>query len=149
MKPYRLQLVQALRVGERRKRADFCDMLLEGMEDDSLPRLIFNDKATFHLSGKVSRHNVRIWGLKNLHEIVQHERDSPKINVSSAVSVRKIYGPFFFEGNTVTRNSYLEMLQDWLFPQLNEDFEDFIFQQDGAPPHWHNQVRRFRNETLP
>jgi len=150
MKPYRLQLVQALRVGDRRKRTDFCDMLLEDMKDDTFsPRLVFSDEATFHLSGKVSRHNVRIWGFENPHEIVQHGRDSPKINVFSAVSVRKIYGPFFFEGNTVTRNSYLEMLQDWLFPQLNEDFEDFIFQQDGAPPHWHNQVRRFRNETLP
>jgi len=150
MKPHRLQLVQALRVGDRRKRTDFCDMLLEDMKDDTFsPRLVFSDEATFHLSGKVSRHNVRIWGFENPHEIVQHGRDSPKINVFSAVSVRKIYGPFFFEGNTVTRNSYLEMLQDWLFPQLNEDFEDFIFQQDGAPPHWHNQVRRFRNETLP
>ena len=27
--------------------------------------------------------------------------------------------------------------------------EDFIFQQYGAPLHWHNQVRRFLNETLP
>jgi len=54
MKPYRLQLVQALRVGDRRKRTDFCDMLLEDMEDDTfLPRLIFSDEATFHLSGKV------------------------------------------------------------------------------------------------
>jgi len=32
MKPYRLQLVQALRVGDRRKRTDFLDMLLEDME---------------------------------------------------------------------------------------------------------------------
>ena len=128
-KPYTLQLVQAHRVGDRRKRTDFCDMLLEDMEDDTfLPWLICSDEATFHLSGKVSRHNARIWGLENPREIVQHGRDSPKINVFSAVSVRKIYGPFFFEGNTVTGNSYLEMLQDWLFPQLNEDSEDFIFQ---------------------
>jgi len=97
MKPYRLQLVQALSVGDRRKRTDFCDMLLEDMEDDTfLPRLIFSDEATFHLSGKVSHHNVRIWGLENPHEIVQHERGSPKIDVFSAVSVRKIYGSFFF-----------------------------------------------------
>ena len=41
------------------------------------------------------------------------------------------------------------MLQDWLFQQLNEGSEDFVFQQDGAPPYWHNQVRRFLHETLP
>ena len=150
MKPYRLQLVQALRVGDRRKQTDFCDMLLEDLEDDtSLPRLIFSDEAMFHLNSKVSHHNVYIWGLENPHEIVQHECDSPKINVFSVVSVRKIYGPFFFEGNTVTGNPYFEMLQDWLFPQLNEDSEDFIFQQDRVPPHWHNQVHRFLNTLGP
>ena len=48
------------------------------------------DEATFYLSGKVSHHNVSIWGHENPHAIVQHERDSPKINVFCAVSVRKI-----------------------------------------------------------
>ena len=72
MKPYRLQLVQALHVSDRRKRTDFCDMLLEDMEDDTfLPRLIFSDEATFRLSSKVSCHNVRIWALENPYEIVQ------------------------------------------------------------------------------
>jgi hypothetical protein len=27
-----------------------------------------------------------------------------------------------------------------LLPQMSEDSEDFIFQQDGAPPHWHRDV---------
>lgn len=39
------------------------------------------------------------------------------------------------------------LLQDWLFPRLHED--NFIFQQDGAPPHWSRQVREYLNETLP
>ena len=107
--------------------------------------MIFSDEATFYLSGKVSRNNIRILGLQKPHDIVQHERDSLKINILSAVPVRKIYGPLFFEGNIVTGNSCLEMLQDWLFPQLNEDSEDFSFQQDVAPPHWHKKVSRFLN----
>ena len=40
-------------------------------------------------------------------------------------------------------------MQKWLLPQMSEDSEDFIFQQDGAPPHWHWDVRRFLNESLP
>ena len=40
-KPYRLQLVQALRVGDRRKRTDFCDILLEDMQDDLLTAVEF------------------------------------------------------------------------------------------------------------
>ena len=107
MKPYRLQLLQAVGVGDRAKGTDICDMLLEDMEGDTFyPLLIFNDKAPFHLSGKVSCHSVRIWGLENPHEAVKRDRDSPKINVFSAVSVRKIYDPFLKE--TLTGNSYLE-----------------------------------------
>ncbi|GFV06774.1 uncharacterized protein TNCV_1611871 [Trichonephila clavipes] len=34
-------------------------------------------------------------------------------------------------------------------PQLEEDSQDFIFHQNGAPPHFHNDVRRYLNEHLP
>ena len=40
------------------------------------------------------------------------------------------------------------MKQLWLFSQLTEDSDNFIFQQDGAPPRWHNEVRRYPNEAL-
>jgi hypothetical protein len=71
------------------------------MEDGTfLPRLIFSDEATFNLSGKVNRHNVRIWGLQNPQEALEHERDSPKVNVFCALQQTKVYGPFFFAENT-------------------------------------------------
>ena len=41
------------------------------------------------------------------------------------------------------------MLEAWLFPQLKEAMNGFIFQQDGAPPHWHRDVRNFLNTVLP
>ncbi|KAG8331556.1 hypothetical protein J6590_039907 [Homalodisca vitripennis] len=78
-----------------------------------------------------------------------HERYSPKVNVFCAVSRKKVYGPFFFEGDTVNGMNYPQMLQNWLFPQLQADSGDFIFQQDGAPPHWHNNVRQILNNTAP
>ena len=54
-----LQLVQALRAGDKEKRVEFSDAMLQDMEDDNLlPRLFFSDKATFHLSGDV---NITIW----------------------------------------------------------------------------------------
>ena len=36
-------------------------------------------------------------------------------------------------------------------PSIREDFEDeeFYFQQDGAPPHYHSDVRSFLDEVLP
>jgi hypothetical protein len=49
----------------------------------------------------------------------------------------------------VSGHSYLDMLQISLFPQFNEDSGNYIFQQDGAPLHWHSYVRCFLNEVLP
>ena len=47
---------------------------------------------------------------------------------------RMVYGPFFYREDTVTGTSYLDMLQTWLFPTLQEDEPvDFIMQRDGAP----------------
>ena len=45
--------------------------------------------------------------------------------------------PFSFIGNTATGPTYLKMLQNWLFTFQQADLIHFIFQKDGAPPHWH------------
>jgi hypothetical protein len=47
-------------------------------EDGFVERLIFSDEATFLISGKVNRHNVRIWGTEQLHAQIQHQRESSK-----------------------------------------------------------------------
>jgi hypothetical protein len=49
-----------------------------------------------------------------------------------------VYGPFFFMKATTTGIVYLEMLQQFLIPQLDEDDQEgrIHFQQDGAPPHY-------------
>ena len=122
LKPYRLQLVQALKNNDYLRRMEFCNQMLQ-MEDDEnfCSLLIFSDEATFHLNGKVNRHNVRIWGTENPHEIIQYERDSPKVNVFCAVSCNKVYGPFFFEGNSVIGQGYKDMLRHWLFPLMEAD----------------------------
>jgi hypothetical protein len=99
--------------------------------------VFFIDESTFHLSGKVHRYNVHIWGTENPHVTVQHERAFQKINVSYAMSTQKVYGPLFFHEDTVTGTSYLEMIQTWLFPKLHEEEpEEFIWQQDEAPPNF-------------
>ena len=86
--------------------------------DDLLAKIIFSDEATFYLSGKVNRYNVRIWGSENPHATLEVERDSSKLNGFCAVSKQTVYGPFIFEGQTeldyrfdvcrVTRGGYIE-----------------------------------------
>ena len=41
------------------------------------------------------------------------------------------------------------MLQNWPFTLLRVDLNDFIFQQNGAPPHWQHKVRAYLNENVP
>ncbi|KMQ81391.1 transposable element tc3 transposase, partial [Lasius niger] len=61
----------------------------------------------------------------------------------------KIIGPFFFIETTVTGCVYLDMLQNFALPQLEELQPIVYFQQDGAPPHWLTAVREHLNETFP
>ena len=46
--------------------------------------------------------------------------------------------------------AYLDMLQNYLFPQLNElQSQDFIWQQDGDPTHCLHHVRDWLNDVFP
>jgi hypothetical protein len=118
-------------------------------KEEKADKLVFSDEVCFHLSGKVNRHNVHSWGMENPRATVQHIRDSPRVNVFCAISSRKVYRPFFFAGKSVNGFAYLDMLQLWLLPQLQEDSDNFILQQDGAPPHFHLEVCHHLNTTLP
>lgn len=48
---------------------------------------------------------------------------------------------------TMMGENCLKMLRTWLFPH-HEDSDDFIFQQDGAPLHWHSTIQQFLNDTI-
>ena len=113
--------------------------MLDKVDDDDsfLTRVCFSDEATFHVSGKVNKHNCRILGFKNPRVVIEHQRDSPKLNVWCGIT-----GPYFFAEKTVTGNT----LQLYAVPQLPDRA---IFQQDGAPPHFANIIRTFLNEQFP
>jgi hypothetical protein len=49
---------------------------------------------------------------------------------------------------TVTGMTYLDKLQLWLMPQL-QNITKFIFQQDGSHAHFHCEVRQYLNTVLP
>jgi len=57
-----------------------------------------------------------------------------------------VISPFFFMESTVTGHSYLDMLENFAISQIPPGF---IFQQDGAPPHFHRDVTTFLDETFP
>jgi hypothetical protein len=47
-----------------------------------LDKIVFSDGATFHLPGKVNRHNLIIWGSQNSKRAVKNVCDTPKVMFS-------------------------------------------------------------------
>lgn len=65
---------------------------VENDDGDFVSRIVLSDETNIHLSGKVNCHNVRIWGTEQgqPHEIEQHERDSPEVDVVCAIARNKV-----------------------------------------------------------
>jgi hypothetical protein len=36
-----------------------------------------------------------------------------------------------------------------IYVNYYQDYDDYIFQQDGAPPHFHREVREILNDVFP
>ena len=56
-----------------------------------LDLVLFSDESTFHVCGKVNRHNCRIWGSENPHQVIEYERDTPKLNVWLGLHKHGVY----------------------------------------------------------
>ena len=71
------------------------------------------------------------------------------MNIWCGLSTRGLIGPFFFEG-TVTGETYLEILGSSILAAIRALYEnsDVFYQQDGAFPHYHRDVRAFLVENL-
>ena len=58
MRPYHIQVVQALTAVQKRVRMECCQILAEmtNIQPDTVNLMAFSDEATFHTSGHVNRH---------------------------------------------------------------------------------------------
>ena len=100
------------------EKAQCVSWFIETKSDEFLKRICFSDEATFYVSGKLNKHNVRIWGSEHPHEIRELERDSPKVNVWCGLMCTRVIGPFFFHEKTITAHVYLDLLTENVAPQL-------------------------------
>lgn len=154
MHPYHLRILHELLDEDLAARRAFSEEILEVIEHSEhfLDKLLFSDEAVFHLTGAVNRQNCVYWSSDNPSFTTTKPLQSPKIVVWMGVWSGGLIGPYVFDG-TVTGESYLTMLRDWLLPQLQEidEFNDgeLFFQQDGAPPHWSLAVRGWLDVTFP
>ena len=80
-----------------------------------------SDEAHFDLDAYVNKQNCRFWAAENPRELHQRPLHTAKFSVWCVVSTVGTVGPYFFEAGatvTVTSGRYVEMLLNFLRPQL-------------------------------
>ena len=88
MIPYKLHLLQHLEDTDKPARKDFCTQMQAMLEDRFDDCLVFSNKATFHLTGKVNKHKACISRIEHPHSTLEHVRDSPNVNMFCAILKR-------------------------------------------------------------
>lgn len=155
--PYGMKLTQELSEADFAKRLDFCELMERKIRDPNfLKNVCFSDESTFHLTGYVNRHNCRYWCESNPHEFREaHTQRPKKRNVWAGILGDEIIGPFFIDGN-LDSSKYILLLHNQIVPAMrlsaarqNMDWNDVIFQQDGAPAHYAVLVRRYLDLVFP
>jgi len=73
-------------------------------------------KPYLNVCSKINHHNICIWGSENPHDFIQHEQDNQKLNTVCAISVEKMYAPFFVLECTMTGVAYLDKLASGCYP---------------------------------
>ena len=108
---YKLQLLHHIKPDDPARRESLAIDIVDSIEahPEYLSRVCFRDESTFHVSGKVNKHNCRIWGSENLHVSIEMERDSQKINVWCGLMKDKVVGPFFS-----LKKKLLQALHTWI-----------------------------------
>lgn len=149
-RPYKLLPVQLLTEDQKRKRLEYCQNMLQRLEEnpDLFRFIMWTDESSFSTAGVFNRKNRHSWKNKNRRQRKTiHIRKSGRksVNVWCGIVYDKIVGPIFFDYK-LTRETYLEnilpevaQLLEQLFSA--EELEQIIWQQDGAPPHSVLEVR--------
>lgn len=155
--PYHFTLVQALEPQDYAPRVQFCRWLLNNDIEQYhfLKKILYTDESTFTREGVFNIHNMHHWAQENPNVIRESSFQRRfHVNVWMGVIGNKLIGPHIFQGN-LTGQGYLDFLQHDLPTFLDEldldhhQRDSVIFQQDGAPPHFSNDVRQFLTENYP
>lgn len=101
------------------------------------------DEATSKLSGSINGCNYTFSGPDNPHVMIDYFVNLPGITVWCGLSSTGLLRRFVF-GATMTFPVYLNLLQQYVMLSIRKTFgeNEFYFQQDGAPVHYH-YVRSF------
>ena len=135
LKPYKFHQWHKLEQGDYGKRLNFADWWLK-LPKAAPEYMICCDEAYFYLTLPVNNQNNRQWSETQPYIGVETPLHDQKILVWCAISVNRVFGPYYFE-NSVNQHNYLEMLKNFFWPKMlkTADYQKYYFQQDGAKPH--------------
>jgi hypothetical protein len=96
---------------------------------------MFTDECAVYLSARSQ--SVHIWAKQNPNFFEVAAQHPPHVMMWAAVTSELITGPYFFDVS-VTDESYLELLSNWLIQAVdNVDLvKSVILQQNRAPDHY-------------
>ena len=137
---FKIKLTQELKPLDHLERRNFSNWALTKLEENEEfhRKIIFSDEAYFCLNGFVNKQNMRYWSATNSNVLFETPLHPQKVIVWCGFHAGGVIGPYFFvdENNrhvTVNGERYRAMLEDYLWPELDElDINDMWFQQDGA-----------------
>lgn len=138
---------QKLFDGDLARRVDFCRQLQDVLADipDFYRSILWSDEKPFKLNGSFNRQNYRHWSQNNPHWVSGLKEVCPKsVMAWAGILDTQIIGPYFFDRN-VSSDSYMEMLTDFLLPELHRrgiDSNYICYMHDGAPAHRTAEVRQ-------
>ena len=146
-RPYRPHKVVELSDDDFDRREEFCTTLLAKLDQNLalLDKIVWSDESLFKINGVVNRHNCCYWAPSNPHEQYPVPNDDNGVMVWCGLTSSGIIGPYFFE-EKVTGESYLAMLEQFLWPKIKQ--KRLWFQQDGAPAHYASKMRSWLDEKL-
>jgi transposase len=148
--PYKIKLVQHLAEDDFDRRLEFCQWAVEKCDSDPhfSKKILFSDEAIFYLNGHVNRHNMRYWSDSNPHWVSDTNAQGDKrVMVWCGILGDQVIGPYFFD-QSVNGSTYLQLLENKIWPQIRH-LNQIYFQQDGAPAHYHKEVRAWLDNKMP
>lgn len=150
--PFKPKFVHTIEPMDDAFRLEFSTWVGENVMEDQFfhHKILFSDEASFTTNGYVSSQNCRYWAEENPnYRINRNNQRYKKVNVWCGILINKIIGPFFFENN-LNQHNYLDILQNFVLPSLEDiDRDTVYFQQDGCPAHSTNLIKNWLDNHFP
>ena len=151
--PYHFTPVQDLKTQDYPLRINFARIILRRHENEEgfLDKILWTDESIFTRDGIFNCHNSHFWAQENPHlAIVKKSQDRFSVMVWAGVKGKSIIGPHFFR-ETLTGARYTNFLaenyEELLEVVPENEREDLIFMQDGAPGHFSILARNWLNQN--